>query len=107
LNTTQDILNYAKLHNIHLNQKDGQLKIDGSKVAITSEFISAAKEHKSDLLTALNNQQVRLNPEMESKGYQWCFDCTHWNGQCSSKENPYAATEKHPEYPRKCKWYEV
>ena len=107
MTSAQDILAYAKLHDIYIYIKDGQLKINGTKATLTDKFMSAAKEHKLELIESLDNQPIRLNPELAASGYQWCYDCVHWNGQCTSQDNPYAAVEKQPQFPRICKWYEA
>lgn len=106
MNTVQSILDYAKLNGISLQPKDGRIEIDGPKETLTPEFINAAKKHKSELIETLD-QPERWNPELSAQGYQWCFDCIHWNGQCTSQDNPYAAVEKQPQCPRICKWYEA
>jgi len=103
MNTANDILSYAQIHGISLVAEDGQLKIDAPKVALTDEFLESAKAHKTEIITTLS--QDRWNPELAAEGYQWCFDCQHWNGQCNSQDNPYAAVEKCPQVARICKWY--
>ena len=50
MNTAADILSYAKNHDISLIAKDGQLKIDAPKTALTDEFMESAKQHKSEIL---------------------------------------------------------
>lgn len=50
MNTAAEILTYAERHDIRINAKDGQLKIDAPEKELTDEFLESAKQHKSDLL---------------------------------------------------------
>jgi len=50
MNTAADILTYAKTHDIRINAKDGQLKINAPENELTDEFLESAKQHKPDLL---------------------------------------------------------
>lgn len=103
MNTAADILSYAQIHNINMVAEGGQLKIDAPEIALTDEFLKSAKAHKTEIMTALS--QERWNQEMAAQGYTWCFDCRNWNGQCTSKGNPFAKVEKCPQAARICKWY--
>ena len=53
MSTAIDILSYAKTHNISLIAENGQLKINAPKVALTDEFLESAKAHKTEIITAL------------------------------------------------------
>jgi len=72
MNTAQDILSYAKTHDIKLVAQDGQIKIDAPKAALTDEFLEAAKVHKQEIITALS--QERWNPELLSHINTACSD---------------------------------
>ena len=102
MNTAIDVLNYAKTHDINIIAEGGLLKIDAPEKALTDEFLESAKQHKQEIIRALSE---RWNPELAREGYHWCFDCLHWNGKCTSLENPYHAVEKCPQAPRFCRWY--
>jgi len=60
MNTAADILSYAKTHDISLIAKDGQLKIDAPKTALTDEFLESAKQHKSEILGVLDKEDSEL-----------------------------------------------
>ena len=47
MNTAQDILTFAKTHEIQMSAKDGKLVLEGR---LTDEFLESAKKHKPDLL---------------------------------------------------------
>ena len=102
MNTAADILSYAQTHDINLVAENGLLKIDAPEKELTDEFLESAKQYKQEIIRALSE---RWNPELANEGYQWCYDCVHWNGQCTSQDNPYAAVEQQPQFPRICKWY--
>lgn len=76
MNTAQEIITYAGTHGIDLIIRDDRLVIDAPKNELTDEFLDTAKEHKSEIISALTE---RWNPELSAEGYQWCFDCQHWN----------------------------
>ena len=50
MNTAQDILAYAESHDIRMFVKDGQLKVNAPRAALTDEFLDVAKQHKPELL---------------------------------------------------------
>jgi len=102
MNAAQKFIAYAESHDIELTVIEGHLIMDGVKDEIKDKILTTAKEHKQEIITALE----RWNPELSAKGYQWCFDCKNWSGQsCTSQDNPYAEVEKCPQAARICKWY--
>lgn len=101
MNTAADILSYAAEHDIQMCARNGNLVLEGK---LTDEFIESAKQYKQEIIRALSE---RWNPELAGEDYQWCLDCVHWNGKCTSLENPYHAVEKCPQVARFCRWYEI
>jgi len=72
MSVAQKFITDAALHNIELSVIENQLIMDGVKAEVKDKFLSAAKEHKPEIIKALKE---RWNPELSAKGYQWCFDC--------------------------------
>lgn len=80
---------------------------------LNDEIRDYIREHKPEIMAAL--QTERWNPELAAEGYQWCYDCRHWQpgrsrrrGQshvCTHPDNPFRAQE--PRVPRYCRWYEA
>jgi len=60
MNTAQDIFNYTQSHNISMTTEGGKLKINGPETALTDEFLKSAKQHKSEILEVLTNEDPEL-----------------------------------------------
>jgi len=104
MSSLAEVFTYVEQHGIDLHVEGQQLILDGPKGSISPKLAEKAKQHKQEIIKKLSE---RWNPELASEGYQWCFDCVHWNGKCTTYENPYHAVEKCPQAPRKCQWYEL
>ncbi len=102
MNTAQDILTYAQTKDIQIHAKDGQLKVNAPRGVLTDEFLETAKQHKAEIIMALE----RWNPELASEVYVWCVDCQHFNSvNCNHPDNPFRTVEKQPAVARKCQWF--
>ena len=105
MNTAQDILIYAQIHDIQLTTNDGKLKVNAPKGTPIDDFLESAKQHKPELIRALLDN--RWDPELAAEGYVWCLDCQHFdNVNCNHTDNPFHTVEKQPLAPRKCQWFE-
>ena len=60
MNTAQDILEYAHHHQIHLAAEGVKLILEAPDNLLTDEFVTTAKQHKSEILEALAKEDSEL-----------------------------------------------
>jgi len=66
MNTATDILVYADQHQIHLAADNGKLILEAPDGALTDEFLQRAKQHKAELLKAIEDRRTSAQKLIES-----------------------------------------
>ena len=68
MNTADDIITYAKTHDISIIAENGLLKIDAPENELTDEFLELAKQYKQEIIKVLSKQHL----ESQSRIYDAC-----------------------------------
>jgi len=74
MNTAQEFIAYAALHNIELSVIENQLIMDGVKAEVKDQFLNIAKEHKQEILKELSEKELIQQAFREGKSIRW------WSG---------------------------
>ena len=79
MNTADDIITYAKTHDISIIAENGLLKIDAPENELTDEFLESAKVHKTEIIAALS--QEHCSPELMMRVSDACIGLDMTPGQ--------------------------
>lgn len=81
MKSAQDIISYAKIHDIRLSVDGPHLELDAPQRVLTDEFIATAKRYKAEIMRVISAQSPReSDAELIKKAFREGKPVRVWSG---------------------------